>query len=110
MDKSKLWASGVVSGRLGEGCGVGGGVGGVDKGNAVVSGAFSGRAGRREHDPDRGNGGRLQFPTRPDEKRHDLVTGQIRSWRVFLGRAGRGGTIRIGIRFGRRVSPLTAAG
>ena len=28
MDKSKLWASGVVSGRLGEGGGVGGWVGG----------------------------------------------------------------------------------
>ena len=84
--------------------------GGVDKGNAVVSGVFSGQAGRRERDLDMGNGGRLQFPTGPDEKRHDSVTGQIRSSRVLLGRAGRGGTIRIGIRFGRRVSPLTAAG
>ena len=82
----------------------------MDNGNVLVTGGFSGRAGRRGHDLDRGSGSRLQVPIGPDEKRHDLATGKVWLSSVFFGRAGCGGRIWIGVRCGSRVSPLTAAG
>ena len=60
----------------------------MDKGNVLVTGGFSGRAGRRGHDLDRGSGSRLQVPIGPDEKRHDLATGKVWLSSVFFGRAG----------------------